>query len=215
MIQPSILDESHECDCTDRPAVVVNGTGIEFNLNSFAIVCTAGSQPAIVVDGKSNSILGRQREQSLGDGNGTRSGINGCQFTQIRIQLQGFGNHTIQDLAVGLSDDSIVDQVGVQIESSGNTLESCDIDIPSSSDLSSDLPVGVRVIGNGNVLSNNDISAVQTSESYGIYSFGDDCLIIGNTISRGYYGIFLEWGSCKVLENYISAQQYAAIEVNG
>ena len=197
--------------CTDRPAVIVNGTGIEFNLNSFAIVCTAGSQPVIVVDGESNSVLGRQREQSLGGGNGAKGGIYECQFTQIIISLQGSGNHIVRDLAVGMSDDSSIDQVGVQIESSGNVIESCDIGSPATSKPISDpgKQVGVRMNGDRNVLSNNFISAVQNdeAENHGIFSFGNGCLIIGNTISRGYDGIVLEKGSCQVLDNVICAQQ--------
>ncbi|EJK60613.1 hypothetical protein THAOC_18995, partial [Thalassiosira oceanica] len=220
VLQPVILDGSHDCDCTDSPAVVVMGTGVEFNLNSFTVACMAGSQPVIVVDGISNSVRGRLRDQALGGGNGAKGSIVGSQSTQTRIQLRGSGNHTVQDLAICLADARArpVDQVGVQIESSGNTVDSCNIDSPSLSNPLSHpgKQIGIRVNGDMNTLSSNYISVQNDgSRNYGIQSSGDNCLIIGNVISEGYGGILLEWGSCQVLGNAISAQQHAALEVTG
>ncbi|EJK54994.1 hypothetical protein THAOC_25326 [Thalassiosira oceanica] len=235
--QPVILDRSHECDCTDSPAVVVKGTGVEFNLNSFTVACMAGSQPVIVVDGISNSVKGRLRDQTLRGGNGAKGGIVGSQSTQTRIQLVGSGNHTVQDLAVRLTDTSTVDQIGVEIESSGNTVDNCNIDSPSLSNATSD-QVGVQMKGDDNVLSNNYISVRKDGtdngrindigarlsasvaqkygfQNYGIQSFGNNCLIIDNTISEGSDGIVLEQGSCQVRDNDISEQQDAAIKVTG
>ncbi|EJK44397.1 hypothetical protein THAOC_37064 [Thalassiosira oceanica] len=58
--------------------------------------------------------------------------------------------------------------------------------------------VGIRVKGDNNVLSNNYISVRKDladnywTKTIGVRSFGNDCLIIGNTISDGSDGIFIE-----------------------
>jgi len=220
-MQPTFLDRSLECDCTYSPAVLLKGAGIEFNLNSFAIACTAGSWPVISVDGESNSVLGRQTKQTGGERTGAKGVICGSQSNRARIMLRGHGNHTIQDLIIGFSDDSSEDQYGVEIESSANTVDSCEIDSPSLSKTTSDprihIRVGVGVNGDQNTLSNNLISAIQNdgTENYGIQSTGKDCLIIGNTISGGSNGILIKQGPSRVLDNAISAQQGDAIGVNG
>ncbi|EJK50139.1 hypothetical protein THAOC_30922 [Thalassiosira oceanica] len=224
VMQPTNLETSHLCNCTDSPAVIVNGTGVEFNLNSFAIACIAGSQPAIVVVGESNSVLGRQTKQTSWERTGARGGICGSPVTHIKILLQGSGNHTVRDLILVLSEDSSLDQVGVEMESSGNTVDNCDIGSPFTPNpmLDSDPgnQVGVEMRGDNNVLSNNYISVRRDladnygTKTIGVRSSGNDCLIIGNTFSEGHGGIVLKQGSCQVIDNHISAQQDIwAIEV--